>query len=152
MHLCDRINLTLCPVGAVQAAVLNRFCDVLGLEVWRVFQVGDSAGHFQDAVVGASAEALLGHGAFEQAFAVGGQLAKAVEVILIALDAGAVDFHLNDVGIDAVDGGAESFVEHVATSGYFPTSCKEREKWDTPAHEVLMCQTPTLWTGRQCWL
>jgi hypothetical protein len=26
-----------------------------------------------------------------------------VEVVLVALDAGAVDFHLNDVGVDAVD-------------------------------------------------
>ena len=38
--------------------------------------------------------------------------ADGVEVVLIALDAGAVDLDLDDVGIDAVNGGAESFVEH----------------------------------------
>ena len=32
-----------------------------------------------------------------------------MEMILIALGAGAVEFHLNDVRVDAVDGGAESF-------------------------------------------
>jgi len=53
---------------------------------------------------GADAVTALAHGGVGQA--------NGVEVVLIALDAGAVDFHLNDVGIDAVDGGAESFVEH----------------------------------------
>lgn len=38
--------------------------------------------------------------------------ADGVEVVLIALDAGAVDLDLDDVGIDAVTRGAESFVEH----------------------------------------
>jgi hypothetical protein len=35
-----------------------------------------------------------------------------VEVILIALDTGAIDLDLNDVGIDPVDGSAESFIKH----------------------------------------
>src|ERR1035438_7938393 len=39
-----------------------------------------------------------------------GDKADRVKMVLIALDAGAIDFHLNNVGIDAVDGGAESFV------------------------------------------
>lgn len=58
------------PVGAVQAPVLNRFGDVLGLQACRVFQVGYGAGDFQDAVVGASTQALLSHGAFEEALAI----------------------------------------------------------------------------------
>lgn len=35
-----------------------------------------------------------------------------VEVVLIALATGAIDFDLDDVGIDSVDSGAESFIEH----------------------------------------
>jgi hypothetical protein len=35
-----------------------------GLDRVGAFEVGDGAGHFQDAVVGAGSEALLGHGAF----------------------------------------------------------------------------------------
>ena len=53
---------------------------------------------------GADAVAALAHGSVGQS--------DGVEMILIALDAGAVDFHLNDVGVDPVDGGAESLVEH----------------------------------------
>jgi hypothetical protein len=48
---------------------------------------------------GANAVAALAYGGIGQA--------DGVEVALIALDAGAVDFHLNDVGVDPVDGGAE---------------------------------------------
>ena len=73
-------NSTSSPVGAVQAAVLDGFRDVLGLEIRRIFQIGDGAGDFQDAVVGAGAQALLGHGAFEQAFAVGGEFAEGADV------------------------------------------------------------------------
>src|SRR5215475_13095424 len=40
------------PIGAVQAAVLDGFGDVLGLEICRVFQVGNRASDFQNAVVG----------------------------------------------------------------------------------------------------
>jgi hypothetical protein len=35
------------------------------------FKVGDGAGHFENAVVGAGGEALLLHGALEQALGVG---------------------------------------------------------------------------------
>ena len=41
--------------------------------------------------------------------------ADGMEVVLMALDAGAVDFDLDEVGVDAVDRCAESFVEHLAT-------------------------------------
>src|ERR1035441_5722884 len=53
---------------------------------------------------GADAVAALADGGVGQA--------DRVEVVLIALDAGAVHLDLDDVGIDAVNGGAESFVEH----------------------------------------
>ena len=54
---------------------MDGFGDVFGLDRVGAFEVGDGAGDFQDAVVGAGAEALLGHGAFEQAFAIGGERA-----------------------------------------------------------------------------
>jgi hypothetical protein len=53
---------------------------VFGLEVGGVFQVGHGAGDFQDPVVGAGAQALLSHGAFQQAFAVGGEFAVGADV------------------------------------------------------------------------
>ena len=49
---------------------------MFGLDRWGGFQVGDGAGHLQDSVVGAGGHAVLGHGAFQQAFAVGGKLAE----------------------------------------------------------------------------
>jgi len=42
-----------------------------GLEIRRVFQIGDGAGYLEDAVVGAGAEALLSPGTFDEAFATG---------------------------------------------------------------------------------
>src|SRR5580658_4547667 len=68
------------PVRAVKTAILYRFGNVFRLEARGVFEVGDGAGYFQDAVVGAGAEALLGHGAFEQAFAVSGEFAVDADV------------------------------------------------------------------------
>jgi len=35
-----------------------------------------------------------------------------VEVVIVGLDAGDVDFDLDDVGVDSIDRGAEGFVEH----------------------------------------
>jgi hypothetical protein len=35
-----------------------------------------------------------------------------MKVVLIALDARAVDLHLNDIGVYAINGRAESLVEH----------------------------------------
>src|SRR5260370_27339505 len=68
------------PVGAIQGAVLDGFGDVLGFDGRSFFDVGDGAGDFEDAVVGAGAESLLGHGALEQAFAVGGKFAEGADV------------------------------------------------------------------------
>jgi hypothetical protein len=49
---------------------------------------------------GADAVAAFAHGGVGKA--------DGVEVVLVGLDAGAVDFYLNDVGVDAIDmGGAE---------------------------------------------
>jgi len=61
--------------------------------------------------------------------------ADGVKVVLVALDAGAVDFDLNNVGIDAVDGGAESFVEHVV----IPISRKRGGKWGTRSRHAKSC-------------
>lgn len=47
--------LRLRPVGPVEASVLDRLGDVLGLEVRRVFEIGNRAGYLQDAVMGAGA-------------------------------------------------------------------------------------------------
>jgi len=68
------------PVCPVQAAILDRFRNVLGLQVGSVFEICHRAGYFQDAVVGTGAQALLGHGAFQQAFAVGGEFAVRADV------------------------------------------------------------------------
>ena len=114
------------------------FLDVGGSEV-----DGDVRGRDVVAAVlqrGADAVAAFAHGGIGQA--------DGVEVVLIALDAGAVDFDLNDVGVDAVDGGAESFVKHGEKN---PASRKEREKWDTRTHG-LKCQITTLGVGVRCWL
>jgi hypothetical protein len=47
------------------------------------------------------------------AFADGGVgQADGVEMILVGLDAGAIDLYLNNVGVDPIDGGAEGLVEH----------------------------------------
>lgn len=68
------------PVGAVERAVLNSFGDVFGLNEGSVFDIGDRAGDFQDAVVRAGAQPLLGHGPFQQSFAVTGKLAEGADV------------------------------------------------------------------------
>src|ERR1700683_2322206 len=68
------------PIRAIQRAILNRLGDMLGLDVRRVFDVGDSAGDFQDAVVGAGTESLLSHGALEQSFTVSREFAEGAYV------------------------------------------------------------------------
>ena len=55
------------PVIAVKRAVLNGFGDVGSADGVGGVEVGDRECHFQDAVVGAGAEAQARHGAFEQA-------------------------------------------------------------------------------------
>ena len=84
----------------------NFFLDVGGCEI-----DGDVGGRDVVAAVlerGADAIAAFADGSVGQV--------DGVEVILVALDAGAVDFDLNNVGVDVVDRGAESFVEHGAGS------------------------------------
>ena len=73
-------SVVLGPVGAVERAVLDGFGYVFGFDGRRLFDVGDGAGDFQDAVVGAGAESLLGHGALEEAFAVGRKIAEGADV------------------------------------------------------------------------
>lgn len=63
------------PVAAIQRAILDGFGDVGDGEVLGGFEVGDGAGDFEDAVVGAGGESLLEHGAFEEFFGVGRELA-----------------------------------------------------------------------------
>jgi len=62
----------LSPIGPIQASILDGFGDVFGFEIGDVIQVSDCACDFQNAVVGAGAQALLCHGAFDEALAVGG--------------------------------------------------------------------------------
>jgi hypothetical protein len=42
----------LVPVVAVQAAVLDRFCNVLGADIGGTVEVRDGSGNFQNTVVG----------------------------------------------------------------------------------------------------
>ena len=69
------------PVTAIQGAVLDGFGDVGDGNGGGGGQVGDGAGYFEDAVVGAGAEALLLHGAFEEAFGVGGEFAEGADLL-----------------------------------------------------------------------
>jgi hypothetical protein len=45
-----------------------------------------------------------------------------VEVVLVGFDPGAIDFHLNDIGVDAVDCGAEGLIEHGCAPARHPSS------------------------------
>jgi hypothetical protein len=65
-----------------------------------------------------------------------------VEVVLVGLDAEAVDLDLNDVGVHAIEGGAKSLIEHGGTTSEdlrIPTSRKEREKWETRLQSHPAC-------------
>src|SRR5262249_4084398 len=64
-----------CPVSPIQRPVLDRLSDVLAFDLLGCVKVGDGAGQFQDAIMGAGAETLLLHGALQHALAVGSQLA-----------------------------------------------------------------------------
>src|ERR1700730_261235 len=64
------------PKRAVQRSVLNRLRDVFRLKPRNSVEVRNRARDFQDAVMGAGAESLLRHGAFEQALTIGGELAE----------------------------------------------------------------------------
>src|SRR5215831_5970293 len=60
------VNTFLRPEGPIQRAVLNRLCDVPGLDDIALGQIRNRAGDLQDAVVCARAQALLHHGALQQ--------------------------------------------------------------------------------------
>jgi hypothetical protein len=60
------VTLHLTPEAAVEGAVLDGFCNVAHGDLWPCVKIGDGAGDFQYPVVGARAQALLLHGAFEQ--------------------------------------------------------------------------------------
>src|SRR6202158_1858200 len=64
------------PKRAVQRSVLNRLRDVFRLKLRNSVEVRNRARNFQDSVMGASAEPLLRHGAFEQTLTIGGKLAE----------------------------------------------------------------------------
>lgn len=68
---CDRLS----PVATVQSPVLDGFSEVRDGQVLGTFEVGNGAGNFEDAIVGAGGKALLLHGAFEQALGVGAEFA-----------------------------------------------------------------------------
>ncbi len=57
------------PQFPIQAAVVDGFGKVADLDVVRAFQVGDGAGHAQDAVVSAGGQAQVFHGRLEQTLA-----------------------------------------------------------------------------------
>src|ERR1039458_9128097 len=69
------------PIAAVEGAVLDGFGDVADGDVLCSGQVGDGARNLEDAVVGAGGEALLLHGALEQALGVGRELAEGTDLL-----------------------------------------------------------------------
>jgi hypothetical protein len=86
--------------GQIEAGAL--FANVGGREI-----NGDVGGRNIAAAVferGANAIAALAHGGVGQA--------DGVEVILVRFYAGDVDFDFDDVGVNAVNGSAQSFIEH----------------------------------------
>src|SRR5438552_15008582 len=60
------------PVGTVKRAVLDSFAEMFGFDGIRGVEIGDGAGDFEDAVVGASGEAEASDGVFQKFFTVGG--------------------------------------------------------------------------------
>src|ERR1700730_16573831 len=64
------------PERAVQRSVLNRLRDVFRLKLRNSVEVRNRARNFQNPVMGAGAESLLRHGAFEQALTIGGEFAE----------------------------------------------------------------------------
>jgi hypothetical protein len=59
------------PAGSVERPALNGFGGVLGFDGRGVFDVGDGARDFEDAVMSAGAESLLGYGALADEAAAG---------------------------------------------------------------------------------
>src|SRR6266404_5271823 len=59
----------LSPVSAIERAIMDRFGDVVRLDLVGIFEVGDRAADFQDPIVGARGQAQTRHGAFQHRFA-----------------------------------------------------------------------------------
>ena len=53
------------PIVSIQAAVLNGFGDMAGLNTFEMVEVGQRSGDFENAVVGAGTQAHLRHGMLE---------------------------------------------------------------------------------------
>src|SRR5437016_4969925 len=66
-ELASRMPAT-AAADLIERAVSDGFGDMLGFDPCAAFDVGDGARDFQDAVVSADAESLLGHSALEEAF------------------------------------------------------------------------------------
>src|SRR5579863_1094672 len=66
---------TLAPVAPIERPILDSLGEMGDCQALGSFKVGDGSSHFQDAVVGPSGKSLLLHGAFEEPFGVGAQLA-----------------------------------------------------------------------------
>jgi len=88
------------------------FADVGRSEIDRDVRGGDVVTAVAEC--GADTVAAFAHGRVGQA--------DGVELIFGGLDAGYVDFDFDDVGIDAIDGGAEGLIEH-GSSGVSSRKC-----------------------------
>ena len=87
---------------------MDGFCEVGDGEVFCAFEVGDGAGDFEDAIVGARGETLLLHGTLEKALGIGAEL---------AVGANLAGSHLR-VGIDFFTGFAEAHTLLLACGHY----------------------------------
>src|ERR1700689_854871 len=72
LQLLSRSGLR--PERPVQRSILNRLGNMLRFKLRSAIHVGDRTRDFKDAIMGARTEALLSHGAFQQAFAISREL------------------------------------------------------------------------------
>jgi hypothetical protein len=63
------------PIAPIQRPILDGLGEVGHGQVFDAFKIGDGAGDFEDAIMGAGGESLLLHGALEQMLGIGAQLA-----------------------------------------------------------------------------
>jgi len=68
------------PVAAVQSPVLDGFSEVGHGEMVGSVKVSYCPGHLEDTIVGSGGEALLLHGAFEEAFRVCAEFAMGADL------------------------------------------------------------------------
>src|SRR2546430_6186430 len=59
------------PVRAIKRAIVDGFGNVSGIDFIGVFEIGDGAADFQDAIVGSRGEPQTGHGTFQHRLAFG---------------------------------------------------------------------------------